>query len=364
MNPSPAAGRRGGAVRRRIRRWYYLDSRRFWDVLYRSGLSSAIGLRYAGIGSIFMFHRVVPDVAAEMQPAMCVSARFLAAWLASLRRAGVALVSLDEAVRRIRDPEPPRRRRRFVAMTFDDGYADNLTHALPVMERFEAPFTVYITTDMVEPDGHLWWLGLAKLFRDRDAVEVAPMGRSFRTETVRRKVAAGVAVGSWVHADGSRAALLNDVFRRYGVSVAAATAEVGLSRGQLAELHRHPLVTIGGHTTTHPHLPGLDDADAIREIRDNREYLEDALDDQIEHFAYPSGACGPREATLVARAGFRTAVTVEQRCLFRTAEERSLMFLPRCTANGSRMWLSFLHAQRHGARYYIENRRPWNRFFR
>ncbi len=338
---------------RRWRRWNHLDSRRFWDVLYHSGASAVVGLRYAGIGSIFTFHRVVPDVAATLKPELCVSTGFLDTWLASMGKAGVEVVSLNEAVRRIRDPDRGEGRR-FVVITFDDGYADNFTHALPVLEKFDAPFTVYVTTDLVERTGYLWWLGLEHLFRKRDTVDVAPMGRRFATASFREKAAALAEVSAWVSADrGRRAPQLREVFDVCGVSMSAATAEVGLSREQLLALHRHSLATIGGHTTGHIELTALSEPEAYREMHDNKVFLENVLEAPVEHFAYPFGTCEEREVALAGKAGFRTAVTVRQGCLF-PDHRGHLLVLPRGAANGRRMWLSFMHAQRHGARRFME----------
>ena len=128
----------------------FMRTRLAWELLYRSGFSWAFGRRHTGLGSIFMFHRIAPDVSVHLDEDLSVSAGFLEAWLASLRRAGVQVISLDDAVRRILDPGISPSRRRFVVITFDDGYLDNLEQALPVLERFEAPFTVYVTTGLVE----------------------------------------------------------------------------------------------------------------------------------------------------------------------------------------------------------------------
>ncbi len=348
------------AAGKRMMRWSYLDSRFFGDVLYRSGLSAALSFRYAGIGSIFYFHRVVPDVSACLKRDLYVSTGFLGRFLTAIRKAGVEVVSLNEAVRRIQDPDQ-KRRRRFVVITFDDGYADNLTHALPILERFEAPFTVYVTTDMIERGDTLQWLGglgLERLFLENNTVDVLPMGKRFRTASFREKAEALAQVGYWLAADRERASLLRDVFGRYGVSMSAVTSAVGLSREQLRALGRHPLATVGGHTTSHPELARLDESEAFLEISDSKAFLEGVLGVPVDHFAYPFGgaeACGEREAALVVRAGFKTAVTTRIGCLFPEHRDH-LLLLPRCAANGRRMWLSFMHAQRHGARRCIESR--------
>ena len=76
---------------------------------------------------------------------------------------------MDEAVRRLNGENP----RPFACFTFDDGYADNLTRVLPIMERFNAPFTVFVTTGMITREIDAWWFGLAALVRSHDRIELA-----------------------------------------------------------------------------------------------------------------------------------------------------------------------------------------------
>lgn len=97
-----------------------------------------------------------------------------------------------------------------------------------MLEKFEAPFTVYVTTALVERDGFLWWLGLERLIRRNDAVDVMPMERRFATSSRGEKADAFGEMARWVWADmGRRAPLLRGVFERYGVSVSAAAARGG-----------------------------------------------------------------------------------------------------------------------------------------
>ena len=325
-----------------------------WDLLYRSGLSAAIGRRYAGIGSIFAFHRVVPEVSAHLNGELYVSVQFLEDWLAALHKADVEVISMSDAVERVEDPG--RSGRRFVVVTFDDGYADNLAHALPILERYQAPFTVYVTTALVEGSGFLWWLGLENMLRRNGEVEVPPMERRFTAASIEEKAHAIAQVARWVWADlAQRVPMLPDVFKQYGVSLSAVTKEAGLSREQLRELSDHPLATIGGHTTDHPDLTSLGPLQASREISDNKTFLENLCECPVDHFAYPYGVGGAREAGLAGKAGFKTAVTNKQGCLFPDHRDNRLL-LPRHLCLGSRMWLSFAHAQRHGARHFIASR--------
>ena len=325
-----------------------------WDLLYRSGLSAAIGRRYAGIGSIFAFHRVVPEVSAHLNGDLYVSVQFLEDWLVALHKADVEVISMSDAVERVEDPG--RFGRRFVVVTFDDGYADNLAHALPVLERYQAPFTVYVTTALVEGSGSLWWLGLENMLRRNEEVEIPPMERRFTAASIEEKAHVIAQVARWVWTDiAQRVPMLPDVFKRYGVSLSAVTKEAGLSREQLRELSGHPLATIGGHTTDHPDLTSLSPLQASREMSDNKTFLENLCECPVDHFAYPYGVGGAREAGLAGKAGFKTAVTNKQGCLFPDHRDNRLL-LPRHLCLGSRMWLSFAHAQRHGVRHFIASR--------
>jgi peptidoglycan/xylan/chitin deacetylase (PgdA/CDA1 family) len=137
---------------------------------------------------------------------------------------------------------------RFAALTFDDGYRDFLDEALPHLERLGVPAVVYVTTQVV---------------------------------------------------DGSRA------FTWYDRQPAV------LGWEELSDLSRHPLVTIGAHTRSHPSLPRLDTADAREEIAGSRRDAESHLPGAVVHFCYPGGHAGPRELELAREAGFRSGVTCE-----------------------------------------------------
>ena len=89
-----------------------------------------------------------------------------------------------------------------------------------------------------------------------------------------------------------------------------------LDERELRILARHPLASIGGHTTSHAALTTLDESSARAELLDNRNYLQDLLQSPIRHVAYPYGAYGPREEHLAGEVGFHTAVTTWQARLY------------------------------------------------
>jgi|tagenome__1003787_1003787.scaffolds.fasta_scaffold20931311_2 peptidoglycan/xylan/chitin deacetylase (PgdA/CDA1 family) len=282
-------------------------------VAHRSGISRAIAQRYRGRGVIFMLHSVVDDDAFYPEAMLRCPVGRLGWIIRWLKANDVDLVSLDEAIARLDQAQS----RLFAAFTCDDGYADNFTHALPVMQRHNAPFTVFVTSGMMTGEIDAWWFGLSRLIATRDSFELAGKrfdcsGRPAKTRTFR-------VVETMIHTNYALLPAVKELITKNGIDCRALASGEGLSRDQLRKLAAHPLVTIGGHTTTHINLAQATASEVEKEMRDNRAYLEGAIQAPIKHFAYPFGnaeACGSREANIAAAAGFRSAVTTRRGSLF------------------------------------------------
>jgi peptidoglycan/xylan/chitin deacetylase (PgdA/CDA1 family) len=275
----------------------------------RSGLASVLRGRLGGAGVILVLHEIHDDLACELMTGC--SPSLLAALVNGLRRDGWDIVGLDAALRRIAHGVAATP---FAVLTFDDGYRDTLSRALPVLERLEAPFTVYVPTGAVTRELYAWWLALRALFRSHHEVAVECMDRRFECSDLAGKIAALKAAAGWVHQDYHRKFALAPTFAAYGISPAALAQKYFLDCDELRALARHPLVTIGAHTTSHPALSTLEPGQARCEMVDNKVYLQRLLDQDITHFAYPYGdprACGAREAEIARELGFVSAVTAE-----------------------------------------------------
>ena len=108
------------------------------EALYFSGAHHLLRPILGGVGAILTLHHVRPPRADAFQPnrLLEVSPRFLEDVIRELRRSDVDIVTLDEMHRRLREQDF---RRRFVCLTFDDGYRDNARHALPILRKYDAP---------------------------------------------------------------------------------------------------------------------------------------------------------------------------------------------------------------------------------
>jgi peptidoglycan/xylan/chitin deacetylase (PgdA/CDA1 family) len=274
------------------------------------GQLPGVSALFAGRAVIIVYHEIQQDCQSELMTGISVSLfEYSLDWL---RREGWSIVSLDECLQKLARND---RSRRYAVLTFDDGYRDNVSVALPILERNNAPFMMYVPTSAPTRSMQSWWLGLRKLFLLRDKVTIDALGRQFHCPDIRSKISGFTEVIRWVHQDYRRGAMLAPTFTQNGISLAALNDAYFLDERELRILARHPLASIGAHTTSHAALATLDSSSVRTELVDNRRYLENLLQLPVRHFAYPYGtvrACGPREEHLANEVGFQTAVTTRQ----------------------------------------------------
>jgi peptidoglycan/xylan/chitin deacetylase (PgdA/CDA1 family) len=305
----------------------------------RVGLLPIVRAVFAGRGVILMLHEVQRDPAFElMGPTRAALLDYALCWL---KRHGWEIVSLDDCLNRLMGFGPITR---FAILTFDDGYRDITSVALPILERHNAPFTLFVPTGSPTATLYSWWLGLRELFREHESVVIEAMGRRFDCPDLRTKITSFTEVQRWIHDDFRRAELVKASFIGAGISLTALNERYFLSERELNKLSRHPLACIGAHTSSHAALATLDLEIARREIDDNRLYLEQLLQRPVRHFAYPYGdpsTYGSREVAIVSQLGFATAVTTRHGQLWKD-HVNSAHALPRIGISGHDTATSFI----------------------
>jgi peptidoglycan/xylan/chitin deacetylase (PgdA/CDA1 family) len=241
------------------------------------------------------------------------------------------------------------RARAAVALTFDDGYVDNLKTALPLLETAEVPATMFVTSGPT--GGTYWWDELGRLVLAPDtlpeSLELVLGGQTHRWSL--GGASRGESNGSWnvrSASDSPREALfrgLADLVRELPAperdevlaavrewSIAApprSSADRCLSANEIAELEVSELTEIGAHTVTHPVLSLLTVDGQRSEIEGSRGFVENIVGRSPKSFAYPFGGTADFDehtVDLVRRCGFDHAVTTRPGILRTGADPYSL----------------------------------------
>ena len=332
------------------------------ETLYFSGMHHLARQFLSGAGAILTFHRVRPALAVPFQPnrSLEITPAFLEQVVTSLRAADVDLVSMDEVHRRLVSGGSGRR---FVALTFDDGYRDNLEYAWPILKRHQVPFTLYVPSAFPEGKGELWWIVLEEAIARNVEIEVTLDGvdHVFDCVTPEAKAQAFSTIYAWLRARETWAELrdtVREIAFGYGVDMEKHCRGVCLGWNELAMLAADPLTTIGAHTVTHPMLSKQDVADARFEMAEGARVLAEKFGQAPTHFAYPVGtpdAAASRECALAAELGFKTGVTTRAGVLF-PDHARHLTALPRISVNGEFQRLRYLDVLLSGAPTALMNR--------
>jgi peptidoglycan/xylan/chitin deacetylase (PgdA/CDA1 family) len=310
------------------------------ETLYFSGVHALMQPFVGGVGAILTLHHVRPPRADRFRPNQLleVTPRFLEAVVNKLKRLQFDLVSLDEMHRRLMEGDF---KRRFVCLTFDDGYRDTLEFAYPILKAHAVPFALYVATSFPDRLGELWWLAIEAVVARNDRVRLLIDGRerAFSCATLEEKYHIFDQLYGWLRGFATEDELrhaVRDLSARYRVDLAAFCEELCMDWSELGQLAADPLVTIGAHTVNHVRLARTPERQSRSEMAMSRSVIEASLGVRPDHLSYPlgdAGSAGPREFRIAAELGFKTAVTTRPGVLF--AEHRAHpTALPRISLNG------------------------------
>jgi peptidoglycan/xylan/chitin deacetylase (PgdA/CDA1 family) len=239
--------------------------------------------------SILILHRVLP-VADSLFPAEMDAQHFdeVCRWVKSW----FTVLPLDEAANRLRSRTLPDR---ALAISFDDGYADNRVVAMPILNRHALTATFFIATGFLD-GGRMWNDTLVESIRrspsrslDLRQLRGVSLGvYTLGTVGDRRTAIQAIIQRTMYLPPGERELIVNEIAERAGVEL---PIDLMMTSRQVQEL-RSAGMQIGAHTVSHPILSNLDPAAVRKEMTQSKVFLEDLLGERVSLFAYPSGKPG------------------------------------------------------------------------
>lgn len=299
---------------------------------------------------ILMYHRIGE---AEIDPwHLCVTPQNFAAQLEVIQKYAHPL-SLQELVQGYRSGKI---QDRGVAITFDDGYADNFYHAKPVLENYGIPATIFVSTGYIGKKREFWWDELEQLLLQPKQlpnqlfleINGSPycweLGEAayYQGENYQR----GHTCQPWEAKPGSRlffyhtmwqilqslpesdrCQALADIRTWARIGSAARQTYLPLSVEEVNALAQGDLIEMGAHTVTHPFLSEQSLSQQRDEIYRSKVELEKIIQKPVTSFSYPFGNYTPQTIELTRTAGFECACSTKEDLVWRQSD---CFQLPRC----------------------------------
>jgi peptidoglycan/xylan/chitin deacetylase (PgdA/CDA1 family) len=262
---------------------------------------------------VCMLHHVLPDDRAQLGPRKdhSVTPDQLSSYLRD-RKSWTPLSPSELPHRRCDDAA--------YLLTFDDGYRNNLINALPVLEQYNVPAVIFVTTGFI--DGHVYpyELELAEVIRSSRTLQLPQTTQGeesglaeITTLELKESLYQALRKPLKPAPHSRREAYMDRLADANGYDREHFKTEPFLSWEDIASLDRHPLITIGAHTQEHPVLTRRFPWKAFQEMSMSKQRLEDVLGHTVHHFSYPYGRCNRLTKFFARLSGFEWAFTTDAR---------------------------------------------------
>jgi peptidoglycan/xylan/chitin deacetylase (PgdA/CDA1 family) len=241
------------------------------------------------------------------------------------------ILSLMEAVARLQTGERPKRG--IAVITFDDGYRDNLTNAIPELAALGIPATIFVATAPIAASERLWYDQVREWLAETDREQITVSWASQPLSLTNRSQAAQAIIAGLKQCEtGERRLRTLEIARALGVTASAPLPpHETVTAEELLAMAAMPGIEIGGHTVNHPMLENTNNDEARREIMENAVYLESALGMRPRTFAYPFGSFTDEHIAMLQEAGYEAAVTVVKGLNLPGQDLYRLMRIPLCS---------------------------------
>jgi len=334
------------------------------NLIHYSGAGRVAAPLLKGVGAFMMLHHILPDGGLQTGYApnsgLEITPQFLSDVIRFVRNKGYRIVSIEESWKIMTGAmtcdEP------FVVFTIDDGYRDNLLHALPVFQQHDCPFTIFIAPKITDGTCELWWQGLERVIGVNDQVSGEIDGEKFSLNTsndeLRKQAFAQLYWPLRNLPEHQQRIWIRSFCESYHVDLDKMCADQAMNWDEVRQIASDPLCTIGAHTMHHYAVSKLDADEALKEAVDSREQIARQLGHAPQFFAYPYGdesSAGPRDFDLMHKAGFKMALTTRKGLIY-PEHKHHLTALPRLSLNGGYQQLHYIDALLSGVPFALFNK--------
>ncbi|MFC1684780.1 polysaccharide deacetylase family protein [Pseudomonadota bacterium] len=200
---------------------------------------------------------------------------------------------------------------RSLSITFDDGYKDNYTNALPILKAHQLKATVFVSTAFLN-SGAMWNDIVIESFRnvESDVIDMTQYGLGVYDLIDERNGSLNRLLTDLKYLSfDQRAKIVGDI---PGLFSTKTPLDLMMNDDEVKAMSSQG-ITIGAHTVNHPILSKIEPNSAEHEILGSKNYLEELLDKPVDMFAYPNGKPGidycDEHVQMVKRMGFKAAVS-------------------------------------------------------
>jgi len=289
---------------------------------------------FSGIGHIVTFHRVLSEsnFSIPENKALEITPEFLERLIHFYTNHDYEFASLDILYEILHNRL--KKNKKIVVFTFDDGYSDVYDTVYPLLQKYNVPLNLYITSSFPDNSAILWWYLVDDLIRNKDSVCFVFKGKNIRFNCktgIEKQEVFNYFRDLIISNYNEYLFILNDIFSQNGIDIYGRSKAYALNWEQIKEMSRNPLVCIGAHTVNHPIFSKLTENEISDEILNSKAIIEKHINKEVNHFAYPYGGSdevGEREFKILKKLSFKTCTTTRYSNIFK-GHRNHLECLPR-----------------------------------
>jgi peptidoglycan/xylan/chitin deacetylase (PgdA/CDA1 family) len=292
--------------------------------------------RFAPGGLILMYHRVTEI---ESDPwKLCVSPSYFAEHLQVLKKLGCT-VRLQQLNQTLKNGKRPHRQ---IVITFDDGYSDNLYNAKPLLEKYQIPATIFLTTGYMQQEREFWSDELERILLQPGtlpeilSLNINGISYEWKTSNNNEPYSLYYTLYEILYPlpASERSHILDQLLLWAKKEPELRPTHRMMTLKELSSLQPGNIIQIGAHTVTHPFLATISPQAQQKEIQENKNQLEEIFGHPIESFAYPHGNYNLHTSEIVRQAGFTCACTTSANIVGKNSDRFQLPRFPVENCNG------------------------------